>query len=129
MLESLLRWLLGCRPKGQQEEVQHTGEVNALERLMAKKRKSETPSVAHAFMKPDQQLKAREALADFFLEASDAVAVNLIGHSALLKFCALVGIKPMTRQVILQQITVTINCVASFMCDADLDQQASGQKI
>ncbi len=81
------------------EEVQHQGEVNALERLMAKKRKTETPSVAHAFMKPDQQLKAREALADFFLEASDAVAVKLIGHSAMLKFCALVGIKPMTRQV------------------------------
>ena len=58
------------------EEVQHKGEVNALERLMAKKRKAETPSVAHAFLKPDQQLKAREALADFFLEASEAVAVN-----------------------------------------------------
>ncbi|DBA89417.1 TPA: hypothetical protein ACH3X1_004052 [Trebouxia sp. C0004] len=49
-------------------------------------------------MRADQQLKAREALADFFLEASEAVAVNLIGHSAMLKFCALVGIKPMTRQ-------------------------------
>ena len=80
-------------------EVQHKGEVNALERLVAKKRKAETPSVAHAFMRADQQLKAREALADFFLEASEAVAVNLIGHSAMLKFCALVGIKPMTRQV------------------------------
>ena len=84
------------------EEVQHQGEVNALERLMAKKRKAETPSVAHAFMKPDQQLKAREALGDFFLEASEAVAVNLVGHPAMLKFCALVGIKPMTRQVTLQ---------------------------
>ena len=81
------------------EEVQHKGEVNALERLVAKKRKAETPSVAHAFTRADQQLKAREALADFFLEASEAVAVNLIGHSAMLKFCALVGIKPMTRQV------------------------------
>ena len=79
------------------EEVQHKGEVNALERLVAKKRKAETPSVAHAFMRADQQLKAREALADFFLEASEAVAVNLIGHSAMLKFCALVGIKPMKK--------------------------------
>lgn len=81
------------------EEVQHKGEVNALEMLMARKRKAETSSVAHASMKPDQQLKAREALAGFFLKASEVVAVNLIGHLALLKFCALVGIKPMTRQV------------------------------
>ena len=88
------------------DEVQHAGEVNALERLMAKKRKAETPSVAHAFMKPEQQLKAREALADFFLEASDAVAVNLIGHSALLKFCGLVGIKPMCRQDLVSSLLV-----------------------
>ena len=94
------------------EEVQHKGEVSALERLMAKKRKAETPSVAHAFLKPDQHLKAREALADFFLEASEAVAVNLIGHSSLLKFCALVGVKPMTRQVSLHRTTVTTTCAA-----------------
>ena len=79
---------------------------------MAKKRKAETPSVAHAFLKPDQHLKAREALADFFLEASEAVAVNLIGHSSLLKFCALVGVKPMTRQVSLHRTTVTTTCAA-----------------
>ncbi|DBA92461.1 TPA: hypothetical protein ACH3X1_002694 [Trebouxia sp. C0004] len=54
-------------------------------------------------MRADQQLKAREALADFFLEASEAVAVNLIGHSAMLKFCALVGIKSMTRQTLISK--------------------------
>lgn len=32
------------------EEVQHQGEVNALQRLMAKKRKAETPSIAHSFL-------------------------------------------------------------------------------
>ncbi|DBA79985.1 TPA: hypothetical protein ACH3X1_008188 [Trebouxia sp. C0004] len=40
------------------QEVQHKGEVNALERLVAKKRTAETPSVAHAIMRADQQLKA-----------------------------------------------------------------------
>ncbi|KAL3138247.1 hypothetical protein ABBQ32_006065 [Trebouxia sp. C0010 RCD-2024] len=49
------------------EPVQHQGEVNALEKLMSKKRRSETPSVAHASMKKEQQVKAREALGDFFL--------------------------------------------------------------
>lgn len=96
---------------------------------MAKKRKAETPSVAHAFMKPDQQLKAREALADFFLEASDAVAANLIGHSALLRFCASVGIKSMTRQVSLLRSAVTMNCAAPNICDADLGEQAFREKV
>ena len=58
-----------CLIKQPAEPVQHQGEVNALQVLMSKKRKSETPSVAHAFMKPEQQVKAREALGDFFLEA------------------------------------------------------------
>ncbi|DBA84868.1 TPA: hypothetical protein ACH3X1_005888 [Trebouxia sp. C0004] len=48
------------------EEVQHKGEVNALERLVAKKRKAETPSVAHAFMRADQQLKTRKHLLTSF---------------------------------------------------------------
>lgn len=93
--------------KKQTEPVQHQGERNALEQLLSKKRKAETPSVAHAFMKPEQQVKAREALGDFFLEASDAVAVNMIGHPSLLRFCNLVGIKPMTRQVNLMPLLCT----------------------
>ncbi|DBA83979.1 TPA: hypothetical protein ACH3X1_006468 [Trebouxia sp. C0004] len=66
---------------------QPQAEVNALQLLMNKLLKKRQvaigpgsvhgqPSAAHAFMSKDQQAKAREALADFFLEGSDAVALN-----------------------------------------------------
>ncbi len=87
------------------ESVQPQDEVNALQLLMNKKRKlgqgsvHGQPSAAHAFMSKDQQAKAREALADFFLEGSDAVALNMCEHPALVRFCKLVGVKPLCRKV------------------------------
>ena len=87
------------------ESGQPQAEVNALQLLMNKKRKlgqgsvHGQPSAAHAFMSKDQQAKAREALADFFLEGSDAVALNMCEHPALVRFCKLVGVKPLCRKV------------------------------
>ncbi|DBA94991.1 TPA: hypothetical protein ACH3X1_002514 [Trebouxia sp. C0004] len=70
------------------ESSQPQSEVNALQLLMNKKRKLAIglgsvhgqPFAARAFMSKNQQAKAREALADFFLEGSDAVALNMCEH-------------------------------------------------
>ena len=92
-------------------------EQQTLQQVQNKKRKAQ-PSLADVYLSQDKQNALSAAIYDFFLEASDCVAMHSCEHPALKRFCKIIGIPPLNRKVWSVTHPMPIVDIPSFHCAA-----------
>lgn len=90
-------------------------EQQILQQVQNKKRKAQ-PSVADVYLSQDKQNALSTAFYDFFLEASDCVAMHSCEHPAVKRFCKMVGIPPLNRKVGPSTHPVPVLDIPLFCC-------------
>lgn len=107
-------------------QIDAADDVEILETLSTKKRKADSQSCLETFyLSMDKQKELTQTLYDFFLEASDCVAMHACEHPSLKRLCVQIGIKPLNRKALAGPV-LERKYKASV---ADLDQRLSSQSM